>query len=106
MSDEKHKKELNVVISPLVSRFSEFDAGEHAVFVVQEEGPDFRGVTCLGAAVLIAKAQFGLGDLSTRTIAEPEAANLQSSSECSLVEIRNHRKRSRGEEDALSKFDV
>lgn len=63
MSDEKHKKELNVVISPLVSRFSEFDAGEHAVFVVQEEGPDFRGVTCLGAAVLIAKAQFGLGVL-------------------------------------------
>ncbi|KAF3987335.1 hypothetical protein FT663_02924 [Candidozyma haemuli var. vulneris] len=62
MSDIE-KKKGDVVISPQISRFSEFDTGEHNVFVVQEEGPDFRGVTCFGAAVLIAKAQFGLGVL-------------------------------------------
>ncbi|CAN6656271.1 hypothetical protein TRVA0_029S00100 [Trichomonascus vanleenenianus] len=33
------------------------------VFSKKAEGPDFRGVTCIGAAVLIAKAQFGLGVL-------------------------------------------
>lgn len=33
------------------------------VFADTEDGPDFRGVSCLGAAALIAKAQFGLGVL-------------------------------------------
>lgn len=33
------------------------------VFVEKAEGPDFRGVSCLGGAVLIAKTQLGLGVL-------------------------------------------
>lgn len=40
-----------------------FDEQDHNVFVDNGEGPDFRGVSCLGAAVLIAKTQFGLGVL-------------------------------------------
>lgn len=33
------------------------------VFADTDEGPDFRGVSCLGAAALIAKSQFGIGVL-------------------------------------------
>ncbi|CUM56129.1 unnamed protein product [Debaryomyces tyrocola] len=40
-----------------------FEDEDHNVFVDNGEGPDFRGVSCLGAAVLIAKTQFGLGVL-------------------------------------------
>ncbi|CUM56139.1 unnamed protein product [Debaryomyces tyrocola] len=40
-----------------------FEEEDHNVFVNNEGGPDFRGVSCLGAAVLIAKMQFGLGVL-------------------------------------------
>lgn len=40
------------------------EAEEHEVFARTEDGPDFRGVSCFGAAVLIAKSQFGLGVLS------------------------------------------
>ena len=53
----------SIVVSPQISHYSEFDTGEHDVFVVTEEGPDFRGVSTLGAAVLIAKSQMGLGIL-------------------------------------------
>ncbi|PIS56519.1 hypothetical protein CJI97_001772 [Candidozyma auris] len=63
MSADDPKKNHTIVVSPQISHFSEFDTGEHDVFVVKEEGPDFRGVTCIGAAVLIAKSQFGLGVL-------------------------------------------
>lgn len=63
MSSLEKEKGPEVVILPQMSHLSEFDADEHNVFVVQEEGPDFRGVSCLGAAILIAKAQFGLGVL-------------------------------------------
>ncbi|KAF3987334.1 hypothetical protein FT663_02925 [Candidozyma haemuli var. vulneris] len=59
------KKGPSVVVSPQLSHTSEDElhTGEDNVFVVKEEGPDFRGVTCFGAAVLIAKSQFGLGVL-------------------------------------------
>lgn len=36
---------------------------ENDVFQIREGGPDYRGVSCLGAAILLAKAQFGLGVL-------------------------------------------
>lgn len=63
MSSLEKKQDPDAVILPQTTRFSEFDTGERNVFVVQEEGPDFRGVSCFGAAILIAKAQFGLGVL-------------------------------------------
>lgn len=34
---------------------------EENVFAKKEDGPDFRGVSCFGAAILIAKSQIGLG---------------------------------------------
>lgn len=40
-----------------------FEEEDHNVFVDKGEGPDYRGVSCFGAAVLIAKTQFGLGVL-------------------------------------------
>lgn len=40
-----------------------FEENDNNVFVNNENGPDFRGVSCFGAAVLIAKMQFGLGVL-------------------------------------------
>lgn len=61
--DSPLKMDTSVVISPQISHYSEFDTGEHDVFVIKEDGPDFRGVSCFGAAVLIAKTQFGLGVL-------------------------------------------
>lgn len=36
---------------------------DHNVFADDKTGPDFRGVSCLGGAALIAKAQFGVGVL-------------------------------------------
>lgn len=33
------------------------------VFKITDKGPDFRGLTCFGAAALVVKTQFGLGIL-------------------------------------------
>lgn len=40
-----------------------FDVEDENIFIDNGDGPDFRGVSCLGGAVLIAKIQFGLGVL-------------------------------------------
>lgn len=65
MSDEKYSTNVNIMPQ------DDFEAGtvettkrqELNVFSDNAEGPDFRGVSCVGAAVLIAKAQMGLGIL-------------------------------------------
>lgn len=61
--ESEHKINHKILVSPQISHYSEFDTGEHDVFIVTEEGPDFRGVSMIGAAVLIAKSQMGLGVL-------------------------------------------
>lgn len=64
MKDLEKKGELSVVVSPeLDSALVDTEGEEEDVFQIKEGGPDYRGVSCLGAAVLIAKAQFGLGVL-------------------------------------------
>lgn len=55
------KKEVS--IDGNLENGSMFDVEDDNVFVNNSEGPDFRGVSCLGGAVLIAKIQFGLGVL-------------------------------------------
>lgn len=64
MTDKKYN--ANVHIMP-----EDFEVGtvetskrqELNVFSDNAEGPNFRGLSCIGAAVLIAKAQMGLGIL-------------------------------------------
>lgn len=62
------KTEVNMEITASddleVGSIEEKKRQEHNVFLDDnDEGPDFRGVSCFGAAVLVAKAQFGLGVL-------------------------------------------
>lgn len=62
--DFEKKGNVSVVVSPQGnSSLLDTSAEEQDVFQIKEGGPDYRGVSCLGAAVLIAKAQFGLGVL-------------------------------------------
>ncbi|CEP21921.1 unnamed protein product [Cyberlindnera jadinii] len=56
-------KEYNNVESGSLHEKDINDIEEDNVFVQTEEGPDYRGVTQIGAAVLIAKSQLGLGVL-------------------------------------------
>lgn len=63
LSNESAKGDLDIVISPLDDDSQNQLEDTEDVFKVKDEGPDFRGVSTLGAAVLIAKAQFGLGVL-------------------------------------------
>lgn len=62
MSDIDRKRELNS-LSPQESNFGELEPEDDNVFKVTEDGPDFRGLTCFGAALLVVKTQFGLGIL-------------------------------------------
>lgn len=57
------KDSCSVVVTPLQSCQEELLEETRDVFVVQEDGPDFRGVSCIGAAILIGKTQFGIGVL-------------------------------------------
>lgn len=62
-SHESIKKDLDVSISPIDDDFQSQVEDSEDVFKVKEDGPNFRGVGTFGAAVLIAKSQFGLGVL-------------------------------------------
>lgn len=59
LSDEKMKEDVS--LKEDVEDGTVEDVNQHNVFVETEDGPDFRGVSVWGAAVLIAKSQFGLG---------------------------------------------
>lgn len=59
LSDEKMKEDTS--FKEDIEDGSVENINQHDVFVKTENGPDFRGVSCVGAAVLIAKSQFGLG---------------------------------------------
>lgn len=55
----------DIMVEPKSSHDEEHfeDSDDNNVFAKTESGPDFRGVTMIGAAVLIAKSQLGLGVL-------------------------------------------
>lgn len=57
------KKELNSNYSPESSHIDDLQIEDQNVFKVKDNGPDFRGLTCFGAAALVVKTQFGLGIL-------------------------------------------
>lgn len=66
MSSEDKPKELETtevekLVTNSTSTTKTAPLEEDNVFALTGEGPDFRGVSCFGAAVLIAKSQIGLG---------------------------------------------
>ncbi|KAF3987328.1 hypothetical protein FT663_02931 [Candidozyma haemuli var. vulneris] len=63
MSSIEKKNESNSDISPQVSELLDSDFENKNVFALKEDGPNFRGVTWIGAAGLVAKTQFGYGIL-------------------------------------------
>lgn len=62
MSDIDRKRESNS-LSPQESNIGELEPEDQNVFKITDDGPDFRGLTCFGAALLVVKTQFGLGIL-------------------------------------------
>ncbi|PVH17125.1 uncharacterized protein CXQ87_000005 [Candidozyma duobushaemuli] len=63
MSDIDKKRESNS-LSPQESNIGELEPeDDQNVFKITDDGPDFRGLTCFGAASLVVKTQFGLGIL-------------------------------------------